>query len=164
LKGKKKKPYLQKRSMLMSKAQRIEQVEKDGYQGTVYQNDERDTQFVSWLLATFSADHGAPVKVTGVTGRNGSPKAAAWNLAHGQNAFLQRVLRSRIQLGREGSSILVSVPGAAIQGVGYDEPLVLNLEERLASSADLNLALSVMANTIAGVTSPRSSSSTSPKV
>ncbi|NIV31614.1 MAG: hypothetical protein GWN58_19645, partial [Anaerolineae bacterium] len=73
-------------------------------------------------------------------GRKGSPRAAAWNLQNSLRVgFLQRVLRSRVQLGREGGSILVTVPGAQIQGTGYDKPLALTLQERIAGVGDLNL-------------------------
>ena len=48
--------------------------------------------------------------------------AAAYNLQHSGNPFLQRVLRSRIQWGND-DGLFVEVAGASLQGIGYDEPL-----------------------------------------
>jgi hypothetical protein len=133
-------------------ADSVGQVERDGYEGILFENPETGKRFVSWKLAVFSAAAGSAITVTGVTGENGSPKAAAYNLQHGNTQFLRRVLRSRIQWEREAGSVVVSVPGAQILGTGYDEPLALKLEERIGSPRDLNLALSVMAGAIANVT------------
>ena len=80
-------------------AQQVGQVERDGFKGTVYEGAKG--RFVAWNLATLSAAQGREVAITGVTGENGSPKAAAYNLQHNErNGFLMRVLRSRVQLGR----------------------------------------------------------------
>jgi len=137
----------------MSKAIATERIERDGYSGTVYYNEERGTEFVAWELATFYSDTGQPVKVTGVTGRKGSPKAAAYNLLHvkGPHSFLANMLRSRIQWDKQGSLMSVSVPGAAIQGSGYDSPMSLTLRENLADATVLPLALQVLALSVVRV-------------
>ena len=126
-------------------------VERDGFEGKVYQGAKGN--FVAWQLATLTSRRGAPVAVTAITGEKGSPKAAAWNLTHNdRNGFLQRVLRSRVQLSRgEGGSVDVTVPGAQIQGVGYDEPLELTLKANVAAPRDLSIALGLFADQIASV-------------
>jgi hypothetical protein len=110
-------------------------------------------KFVAWQLAQLTTQRGKPVAVTAITGENGSPKAAAWNLTHNErNGFLQRVLKSRVQLSRgEGGSVDVTVPGAQIQGVGYDKPMGLTLTANVASARDLPVALSLFADQIASV-------------
>ena len=132
-------------------ANAISTVERDGFQGTLYENPEKGTQFVAWQLATLQADHGKPVTVTGITGKNGSPKAAAYNLQHGDRGFLARVLASRRTVGRDGRSISVYIPGARVQVSGYDEALELNLRERVESTGDVRLAVRMMAGTVANV-------------
>jgi hypothetical protein len=129
----------------------ISTVERDGFSGKVYQGEKG--KFVAWQLATLTSRRGNPVAVTAITGENGSPKAAAWNLTHNErNGFLQRVLKSRVQLSRgEGGSVDVTVPGAQIQGVGYDEPLALTLQANVATPRDLPVALGLFADTIANV-------------
>jgi hypothetical protein len=132
-------------------AEMISTVERDGFEGKVYQGEKG--KFVAWQLAQLTTQRGNPVAVTAITGENGSPKAAAWNLQHNdRNGFLQRVLRSRVQLSRgEGGSVDVSVPGAQIQGVGYDEPLELTLKANVAAPRDLSIALGLFADQIASV-------------
>jgi len=132
-------------------ANAIGQVEKDGFQGTLYKNEEKGTEFVAWRLATLQADHGKPVTVTGITGKNGSPKAAAYNLQHGNRGFLARVLASRRTVGRDGRSISVYIPGARVQVSGYENALPLNLRERVDSTNDVSLAVRMMAGTVANV-------------
>jgi len=127
------------------------QVERDGFTGVVYENSEKGTEFVSWRLARFEADRGAPITVTGVTGRNGSPKAAAYNLQHGDSGFLRRVLNARRQWAKREGGIAVYVPGAKVQVHGYDEGLDLTLCEHIESTQDLPLALSAMASNLANV-------------
>jgi hypothetical protein len=141
----------------------ISTVERDGFEGKVYAG--KKGNFVAWKLAELTSRRGNPVAVTAITGENGVPKAAAWNLTHAYNPatgeseeraaypFLQRVLKSRVQLSRgQGGSVDVTVPGAQIQGVGYDEPLALTLKANVASARDLPVALSLFAGTIASVT------------
>ena len=110
-------------------------------------------KFVAWQLAQLTTQRGNPVAVTAITGENGSPKAAAWNLTHNErNGFLQRVLRSRVQLSRgAGGSVDVTIAGAQIQGVGYDEPLALTLKANVATPRDLPVALGLFADTISQV-------------
>jgi hypothetical protein len=126
-------------------------VERDGFEGKVYQGEKG--KFVAWQLAQLTTQRGNPVVVTAITGENGSPKAAAWNLQHNdRNGFLQRVLRSRVQLSRgEGGSVDMTVPGAQIQGVGYEGPLDLTLKANVAAPRDLSIALRLFADQIAGV-------------
>ena len=126
-------------------------VERDGFEGKVYEGEKG--KFVAWQLAQLTTQRGNPVAVTAITGENGSPKAAAWNLQHNdRNGFLQRVLRSRVQLSRgEGGSVDVTVPGAQIQGVGYDEPLALTLKANVAAPRDLSIALGLFADQISSV-------------
>jgi len=132
-------------------AEMINTVERDGFEGKVYQGAKGN--FVAWQLATLTSQRGAPVAVTAITGENGSPKAAAWNLTHNErNGFLQRVLKSRVQLSRgEGGSVDVAVPGAQIQGVGYEEPLALTLKANVGTVRDLPVALGLFADTISQV-------------
>jgi hypothetical protein len=131
-------------------ATQIAQVEKDGFDGKVYEGEKG--KFVAWHLADLSTARGNSVSVTGVTGENGRPKAAAWNLQHSNTAFLARVLKNRVQLSRgEGGSVDVAVPGARVQGVGYDEPLDLTLKANVAKASDLPVALSLFAGQIADV-------------
>ena len=129
----------------------IGQVEKDGFAGTLYENPEKGTRFVSWKLAEFAADRGKPVAVTGVTGENGSPKAAAWNLQHNDKGFLCRVLNARRQWARRDGGIAVYIPGAHVQVSGYEQGLALSLCEHIESTGDLPLALSAMAGNLANV-------------
>ena len=132
-------------------AELISTVERDGFEGKVYQGAKGN--FVAWQLATLTSRRGNPVAVTAITGENGSPKAAAWNLQHNdRNGFLQRVLKNRVQLSRgEGGSVDVSVPGAQIQGVGYEEPLALTLKANVAAPRDLSIALGLFADQISSV-------------
>jgi hypothetical protein len=132
-------------------AEMINTVERDGFEGKVYQGEKGN--FVAWQLATLTSQRGNPVAVTAITGENGSPKAAAWNLTHNErNGFLQRVLKSRVQLSRgEGGSVDVTVPGAQIQGVGYEEPLALTLKANVAAPRDLSIALGLFADQISSV-------------
>jgi hypothetical protein len=126
-------------------------VEHDGFEGKVHKGAKGN--FVAWQLAQLTTQRGNPVAVTAITDENGSPKVAAWNLQHnGRNGFLQRVLRSRVQLSRgEGGSVDVTVPGAQIQGVGYEEPLDLTLKANVAAPRDLSIALGLFADQIASV-------------
>ena len=132
-------------------AEIIDTVERDGFEGKVYQGAKGN--FVAWQLATLTSRRGTPVAVTAITGEKGSPKAAAWNMTHNKrNGFLQRVLKNRVQLSRgEGGSVDVTVPGAQIQGVGYDEPLALTLQANVATPRDLPVALGLFADTISQV-------------
>lgn len=132
-------------------AEQVGTVERDGFSGKVYKGQKGN--FVAWQLAELSTQRGNPVAVTAITGENGSPKAAAWNLTHSErNGFLMRVLRSRVQLSRgEAGSVDVTVPGAQIQGVGYDEPMGLTLKANVAAPRDLSIALGLFAEQIASV-------------
>ena len=132
-------------------AEQVGTVERDGFEGKVYQGGKG--KFVAWTLAQLSTQRGNPVAVTAITSENGSPKAAAWNLQHNErNGFLQRVLRSRVQLSQgEAGSVDVTVPGAQIQGVGYDEPLDLTLKANVAAPRDLSIALGLFADQISSV-------------
>jgi hypothetical protein len=142
-------------------AEQIGTKEQDGYEGKVYQG--ANGKFVAWNLASLFTARGNPIKVTGVTGESVGPKAAAWNLTHVRDEsgesheresypFLQRVLKNRVQLARgAGGGVDVSVPGAAVQGVGYDEPLELTLKANVASMRDLPLALAMFAGTITSI-------------
>jgi hypothetical protein len=129
----------------------ISTVERDGFEGNVYAG--KKGNFVAWTLAQLTTQRGTPVAVTAITGEKGSPKAAAWNLTHNErNGFLQRVLKSRVQLSRgEGGSVDVTVPGAQIQGVGYDKPMGLTLTANVATPRDLPVALGLFADTISQV-------------
>jgi hypothetical protein len=132
-------------------SQIVGKVERDGFEGKVYPGEK--VKFVAWQLAQLTTQRGNPVTVTAITGENGSPKAAAWNLQHNErNGFLQRVLRSRVQLSRgEGGSVDVTVPGAQIQGVGYEDPLDLTLKANVAAPRDLSIALGLFADQISSV-------------
>jgi len=58
------------------------------------------------------------------------PMAAAYNLQHSGNPFLQRALCT----------------GASLQSIGYDEPLALTLREQIADRCALNAAVAAMAD------------------
>lgn len=133
-------------------AEQIGTVEKDGFTGYVYRNPEKDTKFVAWQLASFSAGRGPSVPITGVTGEKGSPRAAAFNLDHAADqGYLCSILGARVQYNAgPNRSVDLSVPGASVHVSGFESPLKITLQASVGSSsrANIALALGVMANSL----------------
>jgi len=135
----------------MSDTKNVGTITKDGYTGTVYSTvknvvdadgkaQQVTSEFVAWHLATFSSARGDALRITATTGRNGRPKAAAYNLGGG-NDFLQRCLAARIQFGDTAGGVRAHIPGAQLLGVGYEEPLELKLEAYVDDSSRKNREL-----------------------
>ena len=132
-------------------SQVIGTTEQSGFSGVIRKSDETGKEFVVWTLAQFRCDRGKPVQVTAVTARNGHLRAAAYNLQYGKMDFLARIMKSRHVLSRDGKYVNVSVPGAQVHGVGYDEPMKLTLSATVGSISDATLADQAMAKTVAEI-------------
>ena len=133
---------------MANKATQTGSVERDGFKGAVYERED-GKKFVAWTLASLTAADGKPASITGITGENGGPKAAAYNLDHSVNtSYLQRLLGSRAYVAKAEAGVSYYVPEARIQVSGFDKPLELTLEARVGSARDRSLAMAQLAEQV----------------
>lgn len=126
------------------------QVEKDGFVGEVRQNAEKGTEFIVWNLGNLYVPGQKPAPITGVSGVNGSPRAAAYNLDHtARLGYLMNALRKGIQIGRGPNGVVVAVPGAAVQIKGYETPLKLTLETSVPDVRGVSQGIAYLASQVA---------------
>lgn len=129
----------------------LAQVEKDGFVGSHMLNEDTGKEFISWQLGVFRSARGSFV-VTGVSGVNGRPKAAAYNLQNGDLGFWTSRMRANYTVGkRTAAGTVIVSPNASVQVTGYEQPRQLVLEQCISDASALGFALELMTRTVVDV-------------